>query len=63
MNEVKPGVTTSEFKLTVVASTILGVLTIYGIVNEEQAEAWRALLISVLPICAYIISRAIAKKQ
>lgn len=63
MNEMKPGVRTSEM-YTMLIVTGLALALAYGIVNEEEAARWTDFLIALIPLIpgiVYIISRTALK--
>jgi hypothetical protein len=51
--DVKPGWKTSEFWLAglgILASAVIGLLVVYNVLNEEQAEAWGQLAIAAVAL-------------
>ena len=69
---IKPGWQTSEFWMTI-ASSILGMLTLFGLTTKEEADSIVAIVqslvtaliglaLAVAPIIAYIKSRADVKR-
>ena len=56
---MKPGYKTSELYVTLAAS-IVGLLVVYGVLNQEQGAAWLAFsgaVIAALPAAIYTIAR------
>ena len=56
---MKPGIKTSELYVTL-ASSVVGLLAVYGVIGEEEAKAWIALagaVIAVLPAAVYTVAR------
>ena len=58
---IKPGVKTSEFGLTIVA-TIIASLIASGVIDQEPFDKIITVLATILPVFGYTISRGIAKK-
>ncbi len=76
MNEPKPGFKTTEFWLTAVSNVsgaLIALLAAYGLVRQEHANLWLALLqalaVAVIPLALalvnarYISARADVKRK
>lgn len=63
-NETKDGWKTSEFWMTI-ATAIFGALVMANVMSQDEAAEWMAILapvlLAVVPIVAYTISRAKVK--
>lgn len=76
MNDTKPGIYTTEFWLTAVSNVggaLIALLAAYGLVQQEQANLWLALLqalaVALIPAALaflnarYISARAEIKRK
>ena len=70
MNQVKPGIYTTEFWLTAVSNITLAVFTILayrGLLSAQEAELWlelaEALAAAILPIAMAIITASYAQSR
>jgi hypothetical protein len=66
MDNVKPGIKTTEFWMTLI-NTLLMVGVAFGLVNQSEAESLASLIAplvaAIIPIVAYISSRTKVKSN
>lgn len=53
----KPGYRTTELWLAV-ATAVISILIAYGVLSAEEAEAWQALAVAIVPLALSIASGA-----
>lgn len=62
-NDIKPGYLTTELWVAVV-TTGLALAIVYGVLNQEQAAAWKDFLMALIPLLpgiVYVVSRTALK--
>jgi hypothetical protein len=66
MNEVKPGIKTTEFWLSAVSGLVVAIMALligYGVVTNEQADLWTGLILAASPIAIAIIAANYSKSR
>ena len=60
--KVKEGIKTTEFWVTLLVAVVAVVFS-FGVIDEDAQLALNALVVAAAPVVAYILSRALVKKE
>ena len=66
MDELKPGIKTTEFWLSAISGLVVAIMALligYNVVTNEQADLWTGLILAASPIAIAIITANYSKAR